>query len=140
MAKVGLLEDNTRIARLCATMLHYAGHEVSVYEHPRECLRALNLCPGLPYGGQNLSSLDPLPIDVLILDLHLPDMTGIEVIHLLRSQPRTKAIPLILCTAATATEISNAMRLAPNADLIEKPFNYQTLASAITNAIQVKKA
>ena len=67
-------------------------------------------------------------------------MTGVEVIHLLRSQSHTKAIPLILCTAATAAEISNAMRLAPKADLIEKPFNYQTLASAITNAIQVKRA
>ena len=140
MAKVGLLEDNTRIARLCATMLHYAGHEVSIYEHPRECLRALNLYPRDTHADQSLTSLDPLPIDVLILDLHLPDMTGVEVIHLLHSQSRTKAIPLILCTAATAAEISNAMRLAPQADLIEKPFNYQTLASAITNAVQVKRA
>ena len=41
MAQVGLLEDNMRIARLCATMLQYAGHDVTIYEHPRECLRAL---------------------------------------------------------------------------------------------------
>jgi DNA-binding response OmpR family regulator len=119
-------------------MLHYAGHEVSVYEHPSECLRALALYPDALDTDPDFTSLGPLPIDLLILDLHLPDMTGIEVIHLLRAQSRTKSMPLILCTAATSTEISHVMRLVPKANFIEKPFNYQTLASAIKNALQVK--
>jgi DNA-binding response OmpR family regulator len=140
MAKVGLLEDNARIAKMCAMMLHYAGHEVSIYEHPRECLRALMLVPDVLGTKQDLTSLGPASIDVLILDLHLPDMTGFEVIHLLHSQSHTKMIPLILCTAATATEISRAMCLAPGAALIEKPFNYQTLAFAINDALQVQRA
>jgi CheY-like chemotaxis protein len=141
MARVGLLEDNTRIARLCAMMLCYAGHEVSIYEHPRECLYALHLFSDtLPPTGECFASLKPLPIDVLILDLHLPDITGIEIIHHLRSQPLTKSIPLIFCTAATPNEISSAMSLAPKANFLEKPFSYSSLISAIRNALQVQSA
>jgi CheY-like chemotaxis protein len=140
MARVGLLEDNTRIAKLCAMMLCYAGHEVSIYEHPRECLYALQPFSDTLHPGEGYSSLKSLPIDVLILDLHLPDMTGIEIVRYLRSQPRTKSIPLIFCTAANANEISTAMRLAPKADFLEKPFSYRSLVSAIANALQVQRA
>ena len=140
MARVGLLEDNTRIAKLCAMMLCYAGHEVSIYEHPRECLYALQPFSDAQHPDDGYSSLKSLPIDVLILDLHLPDMTGIEIVRRLRSQPRTRSIPLIFCTAATANEISNAMRLAPKADFLEKPFSYRSLVSAIANALAMQRA
>jgi DNA-binding response OmpR family regulator len=139
MARVGLLEDNVRIAKLCAMMLCYAGHEVSIYEHPRDCLCALQLS-GTLSADHGYSALTSLPIDVLILDLHLPDITGLEIIRLLRSQPLTRSMPLIFCTAATPSEISKAMRLAPTADFLEKPFSYRTLVSAITHALQIQRA
>ena len=41
MAQIGLLEDNARIAKLCTTFLHFAGHDVTIYEHPKKCLHAL---------------------------------------------------------------------------------------------------
>ena len=138
MAQVGLLEDNTRIAKLCATMLQYAGHRVIVYEHPRECLNAL-LSPSQTNDGRHLPPLpvmpSALPVDVLILDLHLPDITGLEVLHSLRSHPRTQSLPLIFCTAATPTEIAKALRIAPQASFVEKPFTFQDLISAIASAL-----
>ena len=140
MARVGLLEDNTRIAKLCAMMLCYAGHEVSIYEHPRECLCALQLFPDTLPVGECISSSQSLPIDVLILDLHLPDIPGLEIIRLLRSRPLTQSIPLIFCTAATPNEISRAMSLAPKADFLEKPFSYRSLVSAITHALQIQRS
>ena len=139
MARVGLLEDNVRIAKLCAMMLCYAGHEVSIYEHPRDCLYALRLSSTLS-ADQGYSSLTSLPIDVLILDLHLPDMTGIEIVHHLRSHPLTNSIPLIFCTAATPNEVSTAMSLVPKANFLEKPFSYSSLVSAIKNALQMQMA
>jgi CheY-like chemotaxis protein len=140
MAQVGLLEDNTRIAGLCATMLQYAGHQVTIYEHPRECLQAL-LPSKAPYNGseQNVHKFTspslPLPVDVLILDLHLPEIDGIEVLHHLLASPTTKSLPLIFCTAATPYEISRALSLAPHASFIEKPFTFRDLTSAITNVL-----
>jgi len=140
MAQVGLLEDNTRIARLCATMLHYAGHQVTIYEHPRECLQALLPSVALFTGSkpciqQLISASLPLPVDVLILDLHLPEIDGIEVLQYLLASPSTKLLPLIFCTAATPYELAHALSLAPHASFIEKPFTYRDLTSAITNVL-----
>ena len=79
----------------------------------------------------------PLPIDLLVLDLHLPDINGFEIVHRLYAEPRTRAIPVIFFTAATPNEISSAIRLAPRARVLEKPFTYQSLLSAISKALQV---
>ena len=138
MAQVGLLEDNTRIAKLCATMLQFAGHQVTVYEHPLECLRALQT-PKLVYGGRipadrRVDAMS-LPIDVLILDLHLPDIEGVEVLQYLRSRPHTRFLPLICCTAASRAEIAQAMRIAPHAAFVEKPFKLEVLTSAVTKVL-----
>src|ERR1700681_3420795 len=129
MAQVGLLEDNMRIARLCATMLQYAGHEVTIYEHPRECLRAL--VTSYDYNQQiyRPAPTTTLPVDILMLDLHLPDIGGMEVLRYLRSHPRTKSLPLIFCTAAPPSEVARALTIAPEASFIEKPFTFQELIS-----------
>jgi CheY-like chemotaxis protein len=139
MAEVGLLEDNTRIAKLCATMLQYAGHCVTIYEHPYECLSAL-LPPSTTHDRGKSPPSDSitspsLPVDVLILDLHLPDIDGIEVMCRLSSHPHTQSLPLIFCTAATPAEIARALRIAPHATLVEKPFKMQSLTSAVEKAL-----
>ncbi|TMC20452.1 MAG: response regulator [Chloroflexi bacterium] len=135
MAQVGLLEDNVRIARLCATMLQYAGHQVTVYEHPRDCLNAL--VPSVAAHTSGLVSVSslPLPVDVLILDLHLPDINGMDVLNCLLAHPRTQALPLIFFTAATRHEIAHALKLAPHATFVEKPFTFNELTVAITDVL-----
>jgi len=136
MAQVGLLEDNTRIARLCATMLQYAGHTVTIYEHPRECLNAL--LGTVRTGQQQYNPVLPgtLPVDVLILDLHLPDIGGMEVLRSLRSHPHTKSLPLIFCTAAPPSEVAQALAIAPEASFIEKPFTFQALISTVSDVLK----
>ena len=140
MAQIGLLEDNPRIAKLCATFLHFAGHEVTVYETSKKCLHAL-LFEAKHHDG-NISSLQnvverhSLPVEVLILDLSLPDIDGIDVLRYLTSHPHTQTLPLILCTAAANTELVKARRVAPHAGVVVKPFHLQTLISAISIALE----
>ncbi len=140
MARVGLLEDNARIARLCVTMLQFAGHSVDLYEHPRMCLNALML-PMMKSDGKtpmHLRSSPTLPIEVLILDLQLPEMTGIEVLQHLQANPLTRNLPLIFCTASNPNEVSQALRLAPHAGVVEKPFKLDVLVSAVLSALNTK--
>jgi len=138
MAQIGLLEDNARIARLCATLLEYAGHQVTVYDTPQKCLHALlsRTLDGAPAFYATTQS-SPLPVEVLILDLALPDISGIEVLRSLTSHPDTQTLPIILCTAATNTEVARALQVAPHAGFVEKPFKLQTLVSAISTALDM---
>ncbi len=140
MARVGLLEDNPVIARLAATMLNYTGHQVTIYEHPRDCLNALSLTnihnnsPSTHVSNAEIM----LPVELLILDLHLPDIGGFQILELIQSNHHTRSLPLIFCTAATAREIDYALQLAPQAYLIEKPFKMETLLSAVSNVLQAQ--
>ena len=143
MACIGLLEDNSRIAKLCVTMLNLAGHEVIHYENAKECLNALFAVPtayksngALLYTEPMQTSRPHLPIEALILDLHLPDMNGFELLHHLETHPKTRALPLIFCTAATENEVSQALRIAPGAWVVGKPFKLQALITAINEALQ----
>ncbi len=139
MACIGLLEDNSRIAKLCVTMLNLAGHEVILYEHAEECLNALFAVPTGYKGNATQLFQEPmktsrpnLPVEVLVLDLHLPDMNGFELLHHLQAHPNTRSLPLIFCTA----EVQQALIIAPRARVVWKPFKLQTLTSAISEALQ----
>ncbi len=147
MACIGLLEDNSRIAKLCVTMLNLAGHEVIHYENAKECLNALFAVPTAYKSNDALLYNEPmkplranLPVEVLIMDLHLPDMNGFELLHHLQTSPSTRALPLIFCTAATENEVSQALRIAPRAWVVWKPFKLQDLITAINEALQTLKA
>ena len=138
MASVGILEDNPILAKLTATMLNFTGHQVTIYEHPRDCLDALsltNLRPSLP-SSQLPATQIALPVELLIIDLHLPDIGGFQILELLQNNTHTRSLPLICCTAATAREIDYALRLAPRAYLIEKPFKMEALLTAVSSILQ----
>jgi len=139
MARVGLLEDKSTIARLAATLLHHVAHQVTLYEKPIECLAALSLieacnaaCP-----LRESTTKITLPVELLILDLHLPEIGGLHILKLLQEHPHTRSLPLIFCTAATEREIAHAFQLAPQARLVEKPFKMQALLSAVSNVLEV---
>jgi CheY-like chemotaxis protein len=142
MALIGLLEDNDRIAKLCATFLHLAGHQVTIYDTSFDCLRAL-----FSYGNTQDAALsqhefvsgNSLPVEILILDLSLPDINGIEVLHYLTTHPHTRSLPLIVCTAAI-NDIEKARLIAPHAGIVEKPFKLETLVSAISSALKTPAA
>lgn len=139
MAQIGLLEDNGRIAKLCATFLQFAGHNVTIYEYAKKCLQALQ--SDEMNVGMSSASVDRtansyiLPIEVLILDLSLPDIDGVEVVWRLQSHPLTQRLPLILCTGAPVAEVERALRIAPLAGYVMKPFKLETLVSAVSAAL-----
>jgi len=50
-------------------------------------------------GGLALSMASRVPVDVVLLDLHLPDMSGAEVLARLRQDPATARTPIIIVSA-----------------------------------------
>ncbi len=112
MAKILIVEDDTAINELMERCLSVNGHC---------CLTALS-------GGGALSMIrqsDPGSIDLILLDINLPDMDGFQVIK------HTGEIPIIYVTARG--EISDRVRgLNGGAeDYIVKPFDLQELIARV---------
>ena len=73
---------------------------------------------------------DSLP-DLVILDLMLPDMQGLEVCRTLRKQPRTSRVPIIMATArGEEADVVLGLELGAD-DYIRKPFSLRELTSRV---------
>jgi two-component system chemotaxis response regulator CheY len=92
---------------------------------------------GLPAAsfGEAASGLEAIervalgPVDLIILDLNMPDMHGLEVLDFLRSHQAYRDIPVIVLTTR-GDEASRRDALAAGASLyLTKPFAPQTLAA-----------
>ncbi|PYP37200.1 MAG: hypothetical protein DMD46_06270 [Gemmatimonadetes bacterium] len=70
------------------------------------------------------------PLDAMLLDLHLPDGSGLELLRELRAAPATRAFPVIVLTAEGEERVLNeAEQLAT--DLLTKPFSPSKLTARI---------
>lgn len=77
------------------------------------------------------------PFDLLILDLMLPGMDGIEAAKILRADPKTRHIPIIMLTAKSEdTDIITGLELAD--DYVTKPFSPKILCARAKAVIRRK--
>jgi CheY-like chemotaxis protein len=74
--------------------------------------------------------------DVIVLDMKLPDIGGETVLQLLRADPWTRHIPVILFTAfAGDPDRLRALRVS---DIVLKPFHAQRLCDVIRRALALR--
>ena len=98
----------------------------------RMVIASLRLLPDVSFGeaGNGLETIERLalkPIDLVVLDLNMPDMHGIEVIEFLRRHQSYRRIPVIVLTTR-GDDISRADALAAGATLyLTKPFDPKEL-------------
>ncbi|MBK7379405.1 MAG: response regulator [Ignavibacteriales bacterium] len=84
-------------------------------------------------------ALSELP-DLILLDIMMPDITGIEVCKYLVSEPNTRHIPIILVTAKSGAEDTKEGLEAGAFDYIKKPFNRIELMARIKSALKLSEA
>jgi PAS domain S-box-containing protein len=74
--------------------------------------------------------------DIVLLDLHLPDMTGIEVLGQIRSDPVTAHVPVYVVSAdATAGQVAR-MRAAGAAGYLTKPIDVQRVLTLLDSVLE----
>jgi CheY-like chemotaxis protein len=66
-------------------------------------------------------------INLIFLDLMMPDMTGIEVLEIIKANESFKNIPVVLQTGAISSDEINAAYELGIAGLLTKPYNKQDL-------------
>jgi DNA-binding response OmpR family regulator len=82
-------------------------------------------------GDGALKAVAEQPPDVILLDLNLPVLSGIEVCRLLRSRVVSKTVPIIMVTARTS-ESDRVIGLDAGADdYVSKPFSLRELAARV---------
>lgn len=116
------VEDNPRDVELALEALKFLPNRIEVV---RDGLAAVNyLFP--PEMGEGRPP-PPNP-QLVLLDLGLPRLDGLEVLRRIRGTPRTASIPVVVLTASDADrDIQTSRRLGANAYIV-KPLNLRNLA------------
>jgi len=73
-------------------------------------------------GKTGLDFAQKYDIDLILLDMVMPDMPGLEVLNTLMTSEKTKHIPVILATGSTSDEDKQEGLSMGAADCIKKPF------------------
>jgi DNA-binding response OmpR family regulator len=118
--KILIVEDSSDFSQLLAFYLSNAGYETS---------RAKNLAEGIS------KALTERP-DLIITDLYLPDMNAVEATVMLKQDPATSGIPIIVLTAMTVEEWQTKALKAGVAKYLIKPISRAELTEAVRTLLQ----
>jgi CheY-like chemotaxis protein len=108
-----IVEDEPGLAEMLSWTLSHFGMRISAAD----------------LGAKALDQLQGQTPDVILLDLMLPDMDGLEIVRFVRGDARLKHIPILVMTASFGRR-EECLRSDCN-DFIEKPFNPQVLIDRI---------
>ncbi len=90
-------------------------------------------------GVQAIKKAKSNPFDLILLDIRLPDISGIEVCKILKSDARTKDIPVIFVTVASDKKSLVEGFQAGAVDYISKPFEKEEMLARINTHLRMKK-
>ncbi|MFW5777932.1 MAG: response regulator, partial [Bacteroidota bacterium] len=91
-------------------------------------------------GEKTLELLEKIHTDLILLDIMMPEMDGLETCRILKENPKTADIPVIFLTAKNQTEDIVEGFKAGGVDYITKPFNREELLVRIKNHVDLAKA
>ena len=115
MTRVLIADDDTVVRDVVRRYLERDGLEVSIAHDGKEALRLL--------GSQR--------IDVAVLDVMMPGVSGLEAIRAIRADPALADLPVILLTArAQESDVETGFDSGAD-DYITKPFSPRELASRV---------
>jgi len=115
MAKVLIIEDNAANMTLATFLLQSAGHSV---------LSATDAETGLTLARRQQP-------DLVLMDIQLPGMDGLEATALLKSDPATRDIPVVALTALAMKGDEERIRAAGCDGYIAKPLAYKEFLTTI---------
>lgn len=91
-----------------------------------------------PSALEAIQKLDALQPDVILLDVMMPQMDGIEACRQIKANPNWKHIPIIIVTALTSKEDLARSLDAGADDFISKPINSLELRARVRSMLRIK--
>ena len=125
MAKILIADDEESMRLLVARAIAMDGHDITTAEDGAEALDYL-----FTRGAHAGRSPDEIP-QVILLDLKLPKVDGLEVLRQLRADPRTKLYPVVILTSSTEEQdMLRGYGLGANS-YIRKPVDFTQFVEAV---------
>ena len=124
-----LVEDNPNDAELAIRALKKRNLSNSLI-HVQDGQAALDFlfCTG-PYEGRDANHLPK----VVLLDLKLPKVDGIEVLRRLRAEPRTRLLPVVVLTSSREErDVMETYELGANSFIV-KPVDFENFSEAVSH-------
>lgn len=122
-AKILIADDEDDTRQFLYDFLQQLGHQVIAVANGKETIKA---------------ALSELP-DVILLDIMMPEMSGLEVCQTLKETSQTKDIPIVFVTAkATINDQITGLMLGAH-DYINKPYRITELTARLNSALRVKR-
>lgn len=121
--KVLVVDDVTKNIQLVASFLKQSGYDINFSTS----------------GKAALNHIKREKFDLILLDIMMPEMDGFEVCEKLKSNPKTKDIPVIFLTAKTDIDsITKAFEVG-GIDYITKPFNKAELLARVKTHLELQQ-
>ena len=121
-AKILAVDDEPELTDLMQYNLVRAGYEVTTAANGWEALDCIKRCRP----------------DLILLDLMLPDLDGFGVCEILRRDPLSATIPIIIVSAWASTDSRNLGRELGALDYITKPFSPKELVSRVNQWLHAR--
>jgi DNA-binding response OmpR family regulator len=119
MKKVWIVDDDEEMTRAIELMLGLIDFEATAYSNARSATKAL-LAGNLP--------------DLMILDINMPEVSGLDLLEFVRRRSEWKKLPVImLSTEAADVTVDKAMKLGADG-YVMKPVTIEELERAINAA------
>ena len=120
MGTVLIVDDEPQACAMMARLVRHFGHE--------------SVCR---MGGQEaLDYIGASPVDLVILDVMMPGMDGLQVLARVRGEPRTAALPVVMFSAvADRSFIEDALRRGANDYWIKASFDFGQLKERLERLI-----
>ena len=120
VATILVVDDEKNIRRTLRMVLEGSGFNTLEASSAEECLE----------------TLESNEVDLLILDIRLPKMSGIEALEKIRSEPETRKLPVLMVSGhASVAEAVQAVQLGAT-DFFEKPLDRDRILVTVRNALQ----
>ncbi len=120
MARILIVDDQAATVDLVSATLKLLGHEP---------LSAYN-------GEQALNLVIDQPPDIILLDMMMPGIDGLETLRRLRRKPGFENIPVIVVSAGQEFDLEDRLQEAGGAVLLPKPISMDQLQSTIDHFLE----
>src|SRR5688572_10516755 len=87
-------------------------------------------------GAEALAPLARQPVDLIVADVRLPDVSGVDLVEGILARPHLQDIPVVFCTAdASPRTVERALAVGA-VDFVKKPLNVDAFAGRLDRALR----